>query len=143
VLGANFEALFQFRSIDHRQDIRLNRQETDGRWHRSAEFTGTIVGLSFDVWVPLTMEPALSRAGMAERANLSALASNGAVEAGVSLSEAQAEVQIIRAAAGENLPEQQRRNWRRSAADSPAPYGAQSRWELCFAFCSELAESCC
>src|SRR5262245_23893067 len=64
VLSARFwQKRFQGDPAILGKTIRLNRQELTVVGIAPAEFTGTIVGLAFDVWVPLMMEPPLTRGG--------------------------------------------------------------------------------
>ena len=129
VLSANFwERRFNSDPAIIGQTVRLNRQELTVIGIAPPEFTGTIVGLAFDLWVPLTMEPALSRAGnwLDERTSRP-LHLMARLKPGISLGTSRKEVQTIAGRLAKTYPES---NEQISATVLPihlAPYGAQSR----------------
>ena len=106
--------------------VRLNGQELTVIGVAPAEFSGTIVGLTYDFWVPLSMNPLLSGAGnWLENRSARALHVLARLRPGVSLPEARAEIQTIAQRLEQSYP--------RTNADidttlvpiSQAPYGMQ------------------
>ena len=76
--------------------VRLNGQDLTVIGVAPAEFSGTIVGLSYDFWLPLSMEPLLSGGGnRLENRNARWLHVLARLSAGASLPQAQAEIETI------------------------------------------------
>jgi putative ABC transport system permease protein len=76
--------------------VRLNGQDLTVIGVAPPEFLGTIVGLSYDVWLPLSMEPLLSGGGnRLENRNARWLHVLARLSAGASLPQAQAEIETI------------------------------------------------
>lgn len=76
--------------------VRLNGQDLTVIGVAPAVFSGTIVGLSYDFWLPLSMEPLLSGGGnRLENRNARWLHVLARLSAGASLPQAQAEIETI------------------------------------------------
>jgi predicted permease len=85
--------------------IRVNRQELTVVGVAPTEFLGTEVGLSFDLWVPLAMDPLLGQApNWFEHRDLRGLRLLARLRPGVSLSEARTEIQTIAQRLAQSYP---------------------------------------
>jgi predicted permease len=85
--------------------IRVNRQELTVVGVAPTEFLGTEVGLSFDLWVPLAMDPLLGQApNWFEHRDLRGLRLLAPLRPGVSLSEARTEIQTIAQRLAQSYP---------------------------------------
>jgi predicted permease len=108
--------------------IRLNGHELTVLGVAPAQFAGTIVGLSFDVWVPLMMSPSLSRAGnWLDERRARGLHLMGRLKPGVSTSKARAEIQTIARRTAQIYPESNEGIGATLLPIREAPYGVQSR----------------
>ena len=87
------------------QLVRLNGQDLTVIGVAPAEFLGTIVGLSYDLWLPLSMEPLLSGGGnRLENRNARWLHVLARLSAGASLPQAQAEIETIARRLAQSYP---------------------------------------
>jgi len=59
------------------------------------KFGGMVVGLAFDVWVPITMQPLLSAGGSLDRRGDHWLTAIGRLKPGVTLAEARADIALV------------------------------------------------
>jgi predicted permease len=86
--------------------IRVNRQELTVVGVAPTEFLGTVVGLSFDLWVPLTMDPLLNDTGnwFENRGDRRGLRLLGRLRPDVSLPEARTEIQTIARRLAQSYP---------------------------------------
>ena len=85
--------------------IRVNRQELTVIGVAPREFSGTTVGYSFDLWVPLAMEPLLRGAGnWADFRAGRVFRVLARLKTGVSLPEARAEMQTIARRLAQSYP---------------------------------------
>ena len=85
--------------------IRVNRQELTVVGVAPTEFSGTEVGLSFDLWVPLAMDPLLSEApNWFENRDNRRLHLLARLRPGVSLPEARTEIQTIARRLAQSYP---------------------------------------
>ena len=85
--------------------VRLNGQDLTVIGVAPAEFLGTIVGLSYDLWLPLSMEPLLSGGGnRLENRNARWLHVLARLSAGASLPQAQAEIETIARRLAQSYP---------------------------------------
>ena len=107
--------------------IKLNRQTFTVIGIAPADFKGTIVGLTYDVWVPLMMQAQLTGVGnWLESRSSRPLKIMGRLKPGVTSEAARAEIQTIARQLAQSYP---RTNQVLSATVLPiwsAPYGAQS-----------------
>jgi predicted permease len=109
------------------QTIRLNQSEFTVIGVAPKEFKGAVVGLSYDVWVPLTMMQPLTRSGnwLLDRDNRS-LHTLVRLQPGVSLAQAQSEVNVIGRQLESSYPASNRGVGASLFPVALAPYGAQS-----------------
>lgn len=85
--------------------IRVNRQQLTVVGVAPTEFSGTEVGLSFDLWVPLAIEPLLSQApNWFEDRGARGLRLLARLRPGVSLPEARTEIQTIARRLAQSYP---------------------------------------
>lgn len=94
-----------------------------------ADFGGTYVGLAFDVWIPISMNPLVSgEARVLETRDLRALQTIGRLREGVALAEAREELRTISARLAVTYPE----NTGREAYVKPLDIGPAQRLESLF-----------
>jgi predicted permease len=86
--------------------IRVNRQQLTVIGVAPTEFFGTVVGLSFDLWVPLAMDPFLNEAPdwFENRGDRRGLRLWARLKPGVSLLEARTEIQTIARRLAQSYP---------------------------------------
>jgi predicted permease len=106
--------------------VRLNGRDLMVIGVAPAEFLGTIVGLSYDFWLPLSMNPLLSGAGnWLENRSARALHVLARLRPGVSLPQARAEIQTIARRLAQSYPQSNAGIDTTLVPISQAPYGTQ------------------
>ncbi len=107
--------------------IRLNQREFVVIGIVPADFRGSMTAVNFDLWVPLTMQRALTNAGdwLASR-SARPIDLYARLRPGVTLAQAQAEVSSIAARLGEEFPQTNARLGARLYPLSQAPEGPQT-----------------
>lgn len=110
------------------QPIKLNRQDFTIIGIAPPDFKGTVVGLSFDVWVPLLQQEKLTGADRSWITNrkFRSLHAIGRIRPGVSMGEAQAEMNLVSSRLAQNY---RKENLGMAGALFPLsrdPFGAQS-----------------
>ncbi len=106
--------------------VRLNGRELTVIGVAPAEFLGTIVGLSYDFWLPLSMNPLLSSAGnWLENRRARAVHVLARLRSGVSLPQAQAEIETIARRLAQSYPQSNADINTTLVPIAKAPYGTQ------------------
>ena len=107
--------------------IRVNRQELTVVGVAPTEFLGTEVGLSYDLWVPLAMEPLLNgKDNWFESRGARGLRLLARLRPGVSLPEARTEIQTIARRLAQSYPRNNERIGATLVPIDQASYGAQA-----------------
>ena len=107
--------------------IRVNRQELTVVGVAPTEFLGTEVGLSYDLWVPLAMEPLLNgKDNWFESRGARGLRLLARLRPGVSLPEARTEIQTIARRLAQSYPRSNERIGATLVPIDQASYGAQA-----------------
>jgi predicted permease len=107
--------------------IRVNRQELTVVGVAPTEFSGTEVGLRFDLWVPLAMQPILTGENLFENPGAHGLELLARLRPGVSLPEARTEIQTIARRLAQSYPKSNAGIGATLVPIDQASYGVQAR----------------
>jgi hypothetical protein len=126
------------------QTVRLNRRNYTVIGVAPERFYGTITGLRFDLYVPLTMQASLTGDSqwLSNRSSRP-LYLFGRLKPGVTIEQGRAEARSIAAALGEEFPRTTKGRPPRCGAGRRAPRRPAPDSARCCAFCWRSARSCC